>query len=429
MTDVTRLLAAVDAAVVAHESRLRFGGHHIIRWPSDCPPPHVLAGRTFPPEVLERRLRQLGLVSSTDSGTMTIADELALLVRGDLPPAPGVAQLMAALRFDPAGSAERDRTIRRLDDVAAELGTPLTPPIAVPDSFARLQAVHAIGEPYFGRRRGRRPVWQVLRRAAKWGGETKRRSPAVSTLVLPHSDDPAVSLLLVVYGKYELARATLASLAESVDVPVETIIVDNASPDGAGARLAEEVRGAEFILRDDNLGYAAAINLAASRARAPHLAILNTDLDFVDGWLGSLVAELDADPDAGAATPLYLSEDGSIQDAGGILGPDAHGYSYGDAFAPGDGEVDFVRRIDYGTAAALVVRSDAFASIGGFDPVFGLGYFEDTDLGFAMRRRGFHSLYVPSSRVIHQNGGSFGHETPATASGEEPADLPYPLPR
>lgn len=104
-----------------------------------------------------------------------LADELALLVRDDRTMQPGLERLVAALRLGPDDDSERDRAMRLLDAAAHHSGSQLTPPAQVPDSFARLQAAHAAGEPYFGRRRGRRPIWALTRRAVRWSGEAKRR--------------------------------------------------------------------------------------------------------------------------------------------------------------------------------------------------------------------------------------------------------------
>src|SRR5438128_12505129 len=135
---------------------------------------------------------------------------------------------------------------------------------------------------------------------------------AVTRLQLPPATNPRVSLVVVVYGRYELAYATLASLADTIDSSVEVIVVDNASPDGAGARLRENVDGATFLLLDTNFGYGTAANLGALHARGVYVGILNSDLLFEDGWLAALVRVLDEDPRSGAAVPQYLSAPATI---------------------------------------------------------------------------------------------------------------------
>lgn len=230
---------------------------------------------------------------------------------------------------------------------------------------------------------------------------------ALSGLVFPTCDEPAASLVVVVYGQYRMARRTLEAIAESTDEPYEVIVVDNASPDAAGARLREEVQGARFLLNPRNLGFPAAADLGALHARGRHVGILNADLEPRPGWLSPLVRALDDDPRAGAATPMYLEPDARVQEAGVVLGEDGIGYGYGDRLAADAPEVCFRRYVDYGSAAALLVRREAFGVVGGFDPVYGLGYYEDADLGFSLRAAAYETVYEPASKVVHLGHGAF----------------------
>lgn len=225
-------------------------------------------------------------------------------------------------------------------------------------------------------------------------------------LELPSAADPVVTAVLVVHGRHDLARRTLESLAATVEADVEVVVVDNDSPDGAGRRLAEETDGATVLLEPHNLGFGAGANLGALHARGRYVAVLNSDLAFEGRWLEPLLEAIEDDPTAGAAVPMYLDIDDRV-DAGQLIGADGRGYPYGDRSSPGDAEVGFTRRVDFGGAAALVVRRDAFDAAGGFDPAYGLGYYEDADLGFSMRAAGFDTLYVPSATVRHIGGGSF----------------------
>src|SRR3954468_24485489 len=145
------------------------------------------------------------------------------------------------------------------------------------------------------------------------------------TLPVPVSNEPDVSLVMVVYGQYELSRATLASLADSADVPFEVIVVDNASPDGAGGRLRDEVTGPAYILNETNYGFGTAVNIGALHCRGRHIGILNSDLEFEDRWLSTLCRALDDDDSVGAAVPLYVHPSGDVLDAGRLLGADGVG--------------------------------------------------------------------------------------------------------
>jgi hypothetical protein len=52
----------------------------------------------------------------------------------------------------------------------------------------------------------------------------------------------------------------------------------------------------------------------------------------------------------------------------------------------------------------LMVRRSTFNDVGGFDPVFGLIYFEDADLCLSLWKIGFRTVYEPASTVTHVGG-------------------------
>src|SRR5207247_11368399 len=58
------------------------------------------------------------------------------------------------------------------------------------------------------------------------------------------------------------------------------------------------------------------------------------------------------------------------------------------------------RGVDWVAGTFMVVRRDAFASIGGFDEGYFM-YVEDVDLCWRLGRRGWHVAYEPAARVMH----------------------------
>lgn len=55
-------------------------------------------------------------------------------------------------------------------------------------------------------------------------------------LVLPQAEEPDISILIVLYNQAPLTYRCLRSIVETADLPVETVIVDNASADRTGDR-------------------------------------------------------------------------------------------------------------------------------------------------------------------------------------------------
>ena len=223
---------------------------------------------------------------------------------------------------------------------------------------------------------------------------------------LPEVEDPLVSVVMVTYGNWPLVRRALVALVERTDPVYELIVVDSASPDETPQRLREEVVGANVVISEENLGFGGGSNLGAEQAHGRYILFLNSDALVEPDWLEPLLEVLESDPTTGAVVPMLLNPDGSIQEAGSVI--DSVGWPL--AFGRGE-RADtlahrFRREIDYGSAACLLVRRDEFAEAGGFDPAYGIGYFEDVDLSFKLKERGLKTVYEPRSRVVHELHGS-----------------------
>jgi GT2 family glycosyltransferase len=62
-------------------------------------------------------------------------------------------------------------------------------------------------------------------------------------------------------------------------------------------------------------------------------------------------------------------------------------------------QVTYSRKVDYISAACIMFPRQLYLDVGGFDPEYGLGYYEDTDLAMAIRAKGYTVMYQPLSVV------------------------------
>jgi GT2 family glycosyltransferase len=112
-------------------------------------------------------------------------------------------------------------------------------------------------------------------------------------VVIPSTDTPAISVLMVMYGGGSVAIDAVASLVEHTAQPFEVIVVDNASADDSLAVVEREVAGARVIAAERNLGFGGGNNRATQDARAPIICLLNVDARVTSGWLDPLLRVLD----------------------------------------------------------------------------------------------------------------------------------------
>jgi O-antigen biosynthesis protein len=211
------------------------------------------------------------------------------------------------------------------------------------------------------------------------------------------------SVVIATRGAWRLTERALAALGEH-SPGCEVIAVDNASPDDTPRLLAER-DGVELIANDENLGFGVASNMGAERATGELLVFLNSDSFVTAGWLEAIVSAFGRE-EVAAVVPRLLNEDGTLQEAGALLGADGTSWQYGAGDDPERPRYRFPRAVDFGAGACLAVRRSDFLEVGGFDPVYTPAYYEDADLCLRLAERGRLVVYEPRSKVVHVGHGS-----------------------
>ena len=228
---------------------------------------------------------------------------------------------------------------------------------------------------------------------------------------------PDVSAIIVSHNTRGLTTAAISHLAASAarsDLAVETIVVDNASTDGTPATIETRFPEVQLISLDDNLGFAAANNLAIEQARAPYLLFLNPDSLLLADALGQMHQFLQSRPRAGLVGSSLIYSDGEHQDAAFLFPTVAmtlidllpvpnrlRSTHLNGRCAVGQDPV----QVDHPLGACMLARRPAFEEIGGFDPAYYM-YSEELDLCRRMKLAGWEVWTLPSARAIHYGGAS-----------------------
>jgi GT2 family glycosyltransferase/SAM-dependent methyltransferase len=215
-----------------------------------------------------------------------------------------------------------------------------------------------------------------------------------------HTDEPAISVIVVMFNQAGLTRLCLQALAESREVSFETLLVDNGSSDRVPA-LLDRVDGATVLRPGENLGFLRAVNLAAGQARGRHLLLLNNDAMVEPLTLAHAARRLDRMADVDAVGGPILLWDGRLQEAGSIIWRDGSCLGYGRGDDPARPEYRFVRDVDYCSGAFLMLRRQRFNELGGFDDAYAPAYYEETDLCARLWEQGRRIVYDPAVRVRH----------------------------
>src|SRR5216110_1651761 len=162
--------------------------------------------------------------------------------------------------------------------------------------------------------------------------------------------------------------------------------------------------GVVYLRNATNSGFITSCKRGAEAARGKYLVFLNNDALVRPGWLTALLDTFAEQPGTGIVGSKLIYPDGRLQEAGGIIWRDASGWNYGKFDDPEKPEYNYLREVDYCSAAALMIRKSLFQKLGAFDAKYAPAYYEDTDLSFKVRKAGYKVLYQPLSEVIHYEG-------------------------
>ncbi|MBV6632845.1 MAG: glycosyltransferase family 2 protein [Alphaproteobacteria bacterium] len=222
---------------------------------------------------------------------------------------------------------------------------------------------------------------------------------------------PAVSVVIPIYRDMRYLRQLLLAIARS-SKDVEFIIVQDEPDDGP--HLHDELLALQrmaglstrLVVQNTNGGFSTAVNAGAAIAKAPILAILNSDLLPADRRsLPSLIGALVEQEDIGVVGARLLFPDGGLQHAGMTfrMGMLARYYNahYFKGLPDGFANSTQSRAMPAVTGACWAVRRDLWEEMGGLCTDYIIGNFEDSDFCLRLHQRGYKSWYCAESRWYH----------------------------
>ncbi|WP_237711914.1 glycosyltransferase family 2 protein [Rhodanobacter sp. 115] len=237
-------------------------------------------------------------------------------------------------------------------------------------------------------------------------------SPASS----PGSVNLPLSVIVVSADSGETLRDCVGHVL-ACQVPLELILIDNASADGvpqAIARAQEHEPRLKLLYNRANLGFGPAVNRAAAQARGEVLLVLNPDCMLDQASLQRLLDVLDDDPKTGLVGAVVCDAQGVPDPASYRRDPLLRRALVDLLGTPGEGVnikgaiPDRVVEAEAVSGALMLMRRTLFERIDGFDE----GYFlhcEDLDLCRRVRDTGRRVLLAGDVRVLHGKGGSSRH--------------------
>lgn len=224
------------------------------------------------------------------------------------------------------------------------------------------------------------------------------------------SAQPVVSIIVVSYATKSILQECLASIARSVEVAHEVIVVDNASPDGSAAMVEREFPEVHLIKSAVNFGFSPANNLAMERARGNYLLLLNPDTVVMPGAVAGWIDRHHASG-ASVSGPRLLNPDGSLQISAwkvpGVLNSLLELFYLHRISGIGRYSVDRFQNDfnpDFVSGAAMLFDRSVHDRIGGLDP--DMFWMEDVDLCVRASEAGGTIAYFHAPAIVHIGGQS-----------------------
>ena len=221
--------------------------------------------------------------------------------------------------------------------------------------------------------------------------------------------DKRIAVILLNFNGKNLLEKFLPYLIKYTDKKISNLyVIDNASNDDSVSFLKENYVSVKVIINKKNLGYAGGYNEGVKNIKADYYVFINTDVEVTNNWLNPLFNKMESNSNIGACQPKILSEKNKnyfeyAGASGGYI--DSLGYPYcrGRIFNTIEkdyGQYNEEKEIFWTSGSCMMIRSDLFHKLNGFDKDF-FAHMEEIDLCWRIKRKGFINYCIPKSVIYH----------------------------
>jgi N-acetylglucosaminyl-diphospho-decaprenol L-rhamnosyltransferase len=231
-----------------------------------------------------------------------------------------------------------------------------------------------------------------------------------------------LSVVIVTYRNRSEIAECLRAVEQAVSpVPMEVIVVDNASGDGTAAAARAAMPGARVVERTVNDGFAGGCRVGAAVAAGQWLLFLNPDAMIAPQAIEALLGCASRYPRAGIIGGRFVHADGSVDPRSWWGRPSPwsalcfalgftsllHGSAVFDPESPRPWAADphQARVVPVVTGALMLVRRELWDNLGGFDPMFFM-YGEDADFCLRAAAQGWRPMVTANAVCVHEGGKS-----------------------
>lgn len=223
-----------------------------------------------------------------------------------------------------------------------------------------------------------------------------------------------IIVIVLTYNQREKTLTCLRELVSQEGPPYQILVWDNGSQDGTIPAVQRAYPDLLTHYNSTNLGVAggrnSAADLAISQYGATHLLFLDNDILVEPGFIQGLYEPFRDEPRLGQtqAKLRFMHDRSLINDGGGaridFIFWRVHPVGFGEL---DQGQFDTPKDC-ISCGGAMMVRSDVFQQLHGFDPLFGPFGPEDLDFSLRLQKAGYRALYSPQAVGYHQVSHTYG---------------------
>ena len=232
-----------------------------------------------------------------------------------------------------------------------------------------------------------------------------------------------VSIIIVNWNGKHLLKECLSSVEKQDYDNFNIIFVDNGSKDKSVEFVRENFLDVNIIELKENTGFAKGNNIGMHKAfddlEVEYIAILNTDAMVESQWLSEMMTLIDNDDKVGSVAPKIKKyyKRNIIDSIGNAIHLDGGGVS-NHINKVDNGQYNSIKEVFGPSGCAALYSREMLEDIQMGDDFFDddfFAYFEDIDLNWRAKLRGWKCLFAPNAVVYHKHSETTGLYSPFKA--------------
>lgn len=210
---------------------------------------------------------------------------------------------------------------------------------------------------------------------------------------------PKVDIIIPVYNNFDLTKQCIISLYKNLKHHINKLIIHDDCSDNYTQHELIKLKhhifpNIELHRSESNIGFAAGVNKGCSFATANYLFILNSDTQVLADIISPMLEILENTPNLAAINPS--GEVFKLKKLNRFLEfPCDHNEN-----------LTYIKSANI-SGYALLIRTSIFNSLGGFNTIYGRGYYEDTELSRILIDQGYELAIYKTEDITHLGQSSF----------------------